>query len=111
MVWGIIACDSRSTLIVMRGTLTGQRYFDDILRLHVGPFLNGLHGAIFHHPLLRRNWSYPNTLTNGKAFSITKGSEIGTFLSCIVCIYFKTTSSKSSWTHVLLRFEQEFNES
>ncbi|GFU59973.1 transposable element Tcb2 transposase [Trichonephila clavipes] len=38
MVWGIIACDSRSTLIVMRGTLTGQLYFDDILRLHVGPF-------------------------------------------------------------------------
>ncbi|GFV43428.1 DDE_3 domain-containing protein [Trichonephila clavipes] len=31
----------------MRGTLTGQRYFDDILRPHVGPFLNGLPGAIF----------------------------------------------------------------
>ncbi|GFY15616.1 transposable element Tc1 transposase [Trichonephila clavipes] len=47
MVWGDIACDSRSTLIVMRGTLTGQRYVDDILRPHVGPFLNGLPGAIF----------------------------------------------------------------
>ncbi|GFT64709.1 DDE_3 domain-containing protein [Trichonephila clavipes] len=47
MVWGAIACDSRSTLIVMRGTLTGQRYVDDILRPHVGPFLNGLPGAIF----------------------------------------------------------------
>ncbi|GFY16367.1 transposable element Tc1 transposase [Trichonephila clavipes] len=32
---------------VMRGTLTGQRYVDDILRLHVGSFLNGLPGAIF----------------------------------------------------------------
>ncbi|GFT63857.1 hypothetical protein TNCV_44191 [Trichonephila clavipes] len=31
MVWGSIAYDSRSTLIVMRGTLTGQRYVDDIL--------------------------------------------------------------------------------
>ncbi|GFX62351.1 transposable element Tc1 transposase [Trichonephila clavipes] len=31
----------------MRGTLTGQRYVDDILRSHVGPFLNGLPGAIF----------------------------------------------------------------
>ncbi|GFV97801.1 DDE_3 domain-containing protein [Trichonephila clavipes] len=31
----------------MRGTLTGQRYVDDILRLHVGPFLNGLPGTIF----------------------------------------------------------------
>ncbi|GFW65550.1 DDE_3 domain-containing protein [Trichonephila clavipes] len=47
MVWGAIAYDSRSTLIVMRGTLTGQRYVDDILRPHVGPFLNGLQGAIF----------------------------------------------------------------
>ncbi|GFW08608.1 transposable element Tc1 transposase [Trichonephila clavipes] len=47
MVWGAIAYDSRSTLIVMRGTLTGQRYVDDILRLHVRPFLNGLPGSIF----------------------------------------------------------------
>ncbi|GFW52910.1 transposable element Tcb2 transposase [Trichonephila clavipes] len=33
----------------MRGALTSQRYVDDILRLHVGPFLNGLPGAIFQH--------------------------------------------------------------
>ncbi|GFV64509.1 DDE_3 domain-containing protein [Trichonephila clavipes] len=31
----------------MRGTLMGQRYVDDILRPHVGPFLNCLSGAIF----------------------------------------------------------------
>ncbi|GFW63138.1 DDE_3 domain-containing protein [Trichonephila clavipes] len=47
MVWGAIAYDSRSTLIVMRGNLTGQRYVNDILRPHVGPFLNGFPGAIF----------------------------------------------------------------
>ncbi|GFX81447.1 DDE_3 domain-containing protein [Trichonephila clavipes] len=47
MVWGTIAYDSRSTLIVMCGTLTGQRYVDDILRPRVGPFLNNLPGAIF----------------------------------------------------------------
>ncbi|GFV40573.1 transposable element Tc1 transposase [Trichonephila clavipes] len=45
-VWGAIAYDSRSTLIMMRETLTGQRYVDDVLRPHVGPFLNGLPGAI-----------------------------------------------------------------
>ncbi|GFU62895.1 DDE_3 domain-containing protein [Trichonephila clavipes] len=44
---GVIAYDSRSALIVIRGTLTGQRYVDDILQPHVGPFLNGLPGAIF----------------------------------------------------------------
>ncbi|GFS70766.1 transposable element Tcb2 transposase [Trichonephila clavipes] len=47
MVWGAIAYDSRPTLIVMRGTLTGERYVDDILRPHVGSFLNVLPGAIF----------------------------------------------------------------
>ncbi|GFW95825.1 uncharacterized protein TNCV_5023601 [Trichonephila clavipes] len=31
----------------MHGALTGQRYIDDILRSHVGPFLNGLPGALF----------------------------------------------------------------
>ncbi|GFV65171.1 transposable element Tc1 transposase [Trichonephila clavipes] len=34
MVWWVIAYDSRSTLIVMHGTLTGQRYVDNILRPH-----------------------------------------------------------------------------
>ncbi|GFU87393.1 transposable element Tcb2 transposase [Trichonephila clavipes] len=47
LVWRRPAYDSRSTLIVIRGTLTGQRYVDDILRPHVGPFLNGFPGAIF----------------------------------------------------------------
>ncbi|GFS67615.1 transposable element Tcb2 transposase [Trichonephila clavipes] len=47
MVWVAIAYDSRSTLIVMRGTLTGQRFVEDILLPHVGPFLNGLPGAHF----------------------------------------------------------------
>ncbi|GFV36445.1 transposable element Tcb2 transposase [Trichonephila clavipes] len=38
MVWRATAYDSRSTLIVMRGTLTGQRYVDDILRPHTLPW-------------------------------------------------------------------------
>ncbi|GFX72978.1 transposable element Tcb2 transposase [Trichonephila clavipes] len=47
MVWRAIAYDSRSTLTVISGTLTGQRYLDDILRPHVGSFLNYLPGANF----------------------------------------------------------------
>ncbi|GFW38271.1 transposable element Tcb2 transposase [Trichonephila clavipes] len=49
-VWrhsGVMAYDRRSTLIVMRETLTCQRYVDDIVRPHVGSFLNVLPGAIF----------------------------------------------------------------
>ncbi|GFV06667.1 transposable element Tcb2 transposase [Trichonephila clavipes] len=43
MVWGstdcpVIACDSRFTLIVMHGTLTVQRYVDDILLTHTLPW-------------------------------------------------------------------------
>ncbi|GFW12562.1 HTH_Tnp_Tc3_2 domain-containing protein [Trichonephila clavipes] len=33
----------------------GQRYVDDILRPHVGPFLNGLPGAIFQQDNARRH--------------------------------------------------------
>ncbi|GFX03127.1 hypothetical protein TNCV_4289101 [Trichonephila clavipes] len=39
---GDAANDSRVTLIAGRETLTGPCYADDILRLHVVPFLNGL---------------------------------------------------------------------
>ncbi|GFT37599.1 DDE_3 domain-containing protein [Trichonephila clavipes] len=38
----------------MRGTLTGQRYVDDILRPHVGPFLNGL-------PVFQQDNALPHT--------------------------------------------------
>ncbi|GFV77665.1 transposable element Tcb2 transposase [Trichonephila clavipes] len=54
MVWGAIAFDSRSTLIVMRGTLTGLRYVDDILRIHERSFLNGLPGEFYCKIMLVR---------------------------------------------------------
>ncbi|GFU80093.1 DDE_3 domain-containing protein [Trichonephila clavipes] len=38
----------------MRGTLTGRRYFDDMLRPHVGPFLNGLPGQFSSKIMLVR---------------------------------------------------------
>ncbi|GFT14485.1 transposable element Tcb2 transposase [Trichonephila clavipes] len=57
MVWGAIAYDSRSTLIVMRGTLMGQQFVDDILRPHVGPFLNG---PIF--PIFQQDNTRPHTV-------------------------------------------------
>ncbi|GFW00983.1 transposable element Tc1 transposase [Trichonephila clavipes] len=53
MVLGAIVYDSRLTLIRMRGALSGQRYVEDVLRPHVGPFLNGLPGAIFQQDTAR----------------------------------------------------------
>ena len=39
MVWVAISCDSRTPLVVIRGTLTAQRYVDDILKPVLLPFL------------------------------------------------------------------------
>ncbi|GFT67600.1 DDE_3 domain-containing protein [Trichonephila clavipes] len=47
----------------MRGTLKGQRCVDDILRPHVGPFLNGLTGAISQQDNAR-----PHTVRVAKDF-------------------------------------------
>ena len=47
MFWRAIEYCSSFTLVLVRGTLTVQRYVVDILRPLVGPFLNGLTGAIF----------------------------------------------------------------
>ncbi|GFX68399.1 transposable element Tcb2 transposase [Trichonephila clavipes] len=54
MVCGAIAYDSRSTLIVMRRTLTGQRYVDDILRPHVQDLPNGSPGQFSSKIMLIR---------------------------------------------------------
>ena len=39
MVWGAISFDIRTPLVVIRGTLTAQRYIDDILKPVLLPFL------------------------------------------------------------------------
>ncbi|GFW55461.1 uncharacterized protein TNCV_118451 [Trichonephila clavipes] len=65
MVWGAISCDSRSTLIVMRRILTGQPSVNDILRPHVGPFLNGLPVTVFQQDNAR-----PHTARVAQVFLI-----------------------------------------
>ncbi|GFW20967.1 transposable element Tcb2 transposase [Trichonephila clavipes] len=39
MVWGAIVYNTRSPLVLTRGTMTAQRYVQDILQLHVLPRL------------------------------------------------------------------------
>ncbi|GFX02839.1 uncharacterized protein TNCV_4438211 [Trichonephila clavipes] len=67
--------------------------------------------VVLRYSLLPRNWSYPKAFANRRAFSITKSTDIGIFVSLIVSIHFKTASSTSSKTRVLKRFEREFDES
>ncbi|GFW24382.1 transposable element Tc1 transposase [Trichonephila clavipes] len=47
MVWGVISFDSRAPLVVIRDTLTKQRYVDDILRIVLLLFLLQYPGLIF----------------------------------------------------------------
>ncbi|GFW00143.1 HTH_Tnp_Tc3_2 domain-containing protein [Trichonephila clavipes] len=46
-VWGAISWDTRSSLVVLQGTLTARRYVDDILTPIVLPMLSSRSGAIY----------------------------------------------------------------
>ncbi|GFV96167.1 transposable element Tcb1 transposase [Trichonephila clavipes] len=47
MIWGAIAYNTRSPLVLIRGTMTAQWYVHDILQSHVLPLVQRLPGAIF----------------------------------------------------------------
>ncbi|UYV75324.1 hypothetical protein LAZ67_12003495, partial [Cordylochernes scorpioides] len=47
MVWGAIAYDSRSPLLCIQGTMTAQRYVDDVLRPVTLPYLQGVPNALY----------------------------------------------------------------
>ncbi|GFV58276.1 transposable element Tcb1 transposase [Trichonephila clavipes] len=47
MVWGVIAYNTWSPLVLIRGTMTAQWYVHDILQPHVFPLMQRLPGAIF----------------------------------------------------------------
>ncbi|GFX06950.1 transposable element Tcb2 transposase [Trichonephila clavipes] len=47
MVWGTIVYNTRSPLVLIRGTMTAQRYVHDILQPHVLPLMQWLPGATF----------------------------------------------------------------
>ncbi|GFV13697.1 transposable element Tcb2 transposase [Trichonephila clavipes] len=46
-VWGVIAYNTRSLLVLIRGTMTAQRYVHDILQPHMLPLMQRLPGAFF----------------------------------------------------------------
>ncbi|UYV66492.1 hypothetical protein LAZ67_4001868, partial [Cordylochernes scorpioides] len=47
MVWGATAYDSRSPLLRIQGTMTAQRYVDDVLRPVSLPYLQGVPNALY----------------------------------------------------------------
>ncbi|GFV88163.1 transposable element Tcb2 transposase [Trichonephila clavipes] len=46
MVWADIAYNTRSPLVLIRGTIVARRYAHDILKPHVLPLMQRLPGAI-----------------------------------------------------------------
>ncbi|GFW08844.1 retrovirus-related Pol polyprotein from transposon 297 [Trichonephila clavipes] len=52
-VWGAISWDTRSSLVVLQGTLTARRYVDDILMPIVLPMLSSRPGAIYQQDNVR----------------------------------------------------------
>ncbi|GFX78789.1 transposable element Tcb2 transposase [Trichonephila clavipes] len=53
MVWGAIAYNRWLPLVLIRGTMTDQRYAHDILQPHVMPLMQRLPGAIFQQVNVR----------------------------------------------------------
>ncbi|GFT86980.1 transposable element Tc1 transposase [Trichonephila clavipes] len=51
MVWGAISFDSRTPLVVLRGTLTAQRFVDNILRTVLLKYLLQYRGLIFQQEI------------------------------------------------------------
>ncbi|GFV72729.1 transposable element Tcb2 transposase [Trichonephila clavipes] len=47
MVWGANVYNTRSPLVLTRGTMTAQRLVHDILQTHVLPLIKGLPRTIF----------------------------------------------------------------
>ncbi|GFU40046.1 transposable element Tcb1 transposase [Trichonephila clavipes] len=47
MVWDTIAYNTRSSLVLIRGTMTALQYIHDILQPHVLPLMQRLPGASF----------------------------------------------------------------
>ncbi|GFX17412.1 uncharacterized protein TNCV_1494261 [Trichonephila clavipes] len=52
MVWGVIAYDTRSPLILILGTMPAQQYIYDILQSHVLPLMTELPGVILNKTML-----------------------------------------------------------
>ncbi|GFV28576.1 transposable element Tcb2 transposase [Trichonephila clavipes] len=66
MIWGDIAYNTRSLLVLIRGTMTPQWYVHDILQPHVLPFMQRLPGAIFQQDNAR-----PHTAKVSQKFMCT----------------------------------------
>ncbi|GFV12350.1 transposable element Tcb2 transposase [Trichonephila clavipes] len=70
MIWGAFPFDCRTTLVVIRDTITAQRYVDDILRTALLPFLLSYPGLIFQQD----NFSIYGTAIRG----FSSGRPLGT---------------------------------
>ncbi|GFX33578.1 uncharacterized protein TNCV_1932451 [Trichonephila clavipes] len=65
MVWGVIAYNTRSPLVLIRGTMTAQRYVHDIMQQHVLLLMQRLPGTMFQ----QQDNAQPHTARGDKTVS------------------------------------------
>ncbi|GFW75205.1 transposable element Tcb1 transposase [Trichonephila clavipes] len=81
MVWGVIASKKRPPLVLIRGTMTAQRYVHDILQPHVLPLLQRLPGAIFQQDNARSHTARVSQDSLRTVTTLTLTSPIPKFVS------------------------------
>ncbi|GFU16822.1 HTH_Tnp_Tc3_2 domain-containing protein [Trichonephila clavipes] len=75
-VWGAISWDTRSSLVVLQGTLTARRYVDDILTPIVLPMLSSRPGAIYQQDNARPHTSPNNVFKDMTSYHGLAGHQI-----------------------------------
>ncbi|GFX53160.1 transposable element Tcb2 transposase [Trichonephila clavipes] len=68
MVWGYIAINTRSPLVLIRRTMTAQQYAYDILQPHALPLMQRLAGAIFQQD---NAWPYTARVSQDCLHTVT----------------------------------------
>ncbi|GFX11868.1 transposable element Tcb2 transposase [Trichonephila clavipes] len=68
MVWGVIAYNTRSPIVLIRGPMTAQSYVHDILQSHVLPLMQRLTGAIFQQD---NAWPHTARVSQDRLRSVT----------------------------------------
>ncbi|GFX71233.1 transposable element Tcb1 transposase [Trichonephila clavipes] len=68
MVWSTIAYNTWSPLVLIRGTMTAQRYVHDILQPHVSPLMQRLPGTIFQQD---NAWPYTTRVSQNCLRTVT----------------------------------------
>ncbi|GFT53216.1 transposable element Tcb1 transposase [Trichonephila clavipes] len=110
MVWGAISYNTRSPLVLIRGTITAQRYVHDILQTHVLPLMQRLPRAIFSARQCSASDGKVVTTLSPHCYYLSLACPIPRFVSNRAYLGTFGTASSSSLNEVEARLQQIWNE-